>query len=197
MIAPHQGKLDLPPIRRRQKSLIQSSFPIGAVVKTVPVENKCIYPVISGRGNLLRHHLGTGFVLVPPQRNPGLNVTGKAGSGMLCDTPLSPAFSMQRFNARITVPVWEIVGGNKRPLFHDFSNLSTFNFLPQINLLPVPREADDCRVLTPFRCSACSDSRRSSSPPRRQAASGHSRRSCPPPRSRCAACRPAPAAHCR
>ena len=110
MIAPHNSKFDFIQIGCMQKTIFQTAVPVRSIGKKIPVKNKTVYTVIRGCIDFLFHHSQVGFILVSPQGDFGLLMSGKTWCGMFDQIPFGPAFTMSFFIARINVPVWEIVG---------------------------------------------------------------------------------------
>ena len=109
VVAPHQSEFDLSAVWCIEESLVQAALTVGTVVETVPVKNKSVYTIRFCRADFLLHDFGLGFILISPERNFRLNVSGKTRCGILRHAPFGPSLSMKGFNARIAVPVREII----------------------------------------------------------------------------------------
>ena len=104
----------------------------GTVGEPVPVPDERIDSVGFCGGDFLCHDIGFGFILISPEGDFRLLMSGETWRGVLRDAPFGPSFSVESFDARVAVPVREVVSRNKRFPFHDESSfLSAFQFVSE------------------------------------------------------------------
>ena len=185
VIRPHQSELQIPDIRRLQKTVVQTVFQKRTVVIIIIVKNKIVYTVFRRILNLTCHHRRIGFVGIAQQRTLRLPVAGETGSHRLDQFPFTPAGAVNRRIAGIIeMIIWEIITPDIRPLrlFHcthpfrcckrrKFIDTRLARLIPDSSCRPVPRrERSAGGVPAPrFRCapvSAAAPVRKASRPDR-------------------------------
>ena len=83
--------------------------------------------MIGGGIDFASHHLGIGFIFIPPKRNLGLLMTGETGTGIFDQFPFAPTGKMDFVMPVIGVIIGEIVGGNFS--FFVTHKIRTFSFI--------------------------------------------------------------------
>ncbi len=120
VVGPHQRELHAVVVRRAQEAFVQPSLQERAILVVVPIEQEDVDPVIGGRGDLARHGLRVGFILVAPGRHARLAMAGEARLGALDQLPFGPARPVRGLVARVDVVVGEVVAGDGVVLGHGF-----------------------------------------------------------------------------
>ncbi len=120
VVGPHQRELHAAVVRRAEEALVQPTLQERAILVVVPIEQEDVDPVVGGRGDLARHGLWVGFILVAPSRHARLVMAGEARLGALDQLPLGPARAVRGLVARVDVVVGEIVAGDGVIFGHGF-----------------------------------------------------------------------------
>ena len=135
MVCPHEGKCHVICIWSLEKAVVQAAFAERAVFKEIEIKREIVDSVCDGGFDLFFHDTRIALILVAPEGELGLIVSGKARGGVLRDAPFGPSGPVDFFTARVDVPVREIIGRDDRFLFHSV-------YEPLFHTLPAPPDAD-------------------------------------------------------
>jgi len=109
VVGPHEGKVQTADIARLEEALFQAALEERPVFVVIPIKDEVIDAVV-GRGiNFALHDTRIRLVLVSPDGNLRLFMSGKTRPGLLDQLPFGPTRSVHLLVARINVVIREIV----------------------------------------------------------------------------------------
>ena len=131
VVRPHDREAEPVVVGSLEESPVQRAFKIRAVVVMIPIEDERFEPMVCGRIDLAGHHQGIRFILVAPERNLGLQLTGKTRPGAADQIPLGETRILGLVPTRMRMRAGIVVGrdgyvGQRWSIHFCFSQMTHF-----------------------------------------------------------------------